>query len=307
MKLKAKEIFAKTTKFVWLKLAMGAAITVASIILLAIFMLLGKLIGGSASVIMGLIWIVCTYGIYRFAMSYMGYLIKAGHVAVIAEMCTTGNVPDDMFNYGKEKVKAKFATSNVYFVIDKLISGAVSQLQKAAGKIGGLLDAIPGMSFITSLVQTFIGIALGYIDECCLGWCFVNESENSFKASCDGVVIYFQNIKHLLKSSLTVTLIVIGLTILAWLIPFLLLVGLFKLLNWGVFWAIILALIIAITLKSAFIDSWMMIKMMTSYMEVAPGTEISFELYEKLCKLSAKFKKLFEKGRQEDAEPIPEL
>ncbi len=300
MRLKAKDIFAKTTKFVWLKLALGAAITVASVILLALFMLLGKLIGGSAPVIMGLIWIAFTFGIYRFAMSYVGYLIKAGHVAVIAEMCTTGNVPDDMFNYGKEKVKAKFATSNVYFAVDKLISGAVSQLQKAAGKIGDLLSVIPGMSFITSLAQTFIGIALGYIDECCLGWCFVHDDEGSFKSSCDGVVIYFQNIKHLLKSSLTVTLVVIGLTFLAWLVPFLLLIGLFRLLNWGIFWAIILALIIAITLKSAFIDSWMMIKMMTSYMEVAPSTEISFDLYEKLCKLSRKFKQLFEKGREEE-------
>lgn len=163
------------------------------------------------------------------------------------------------------------------------------------------------MSFVTSFVQTFIGIALGYIDECCLGWCFVNEKDNSFQSSCDGVVIYFQNIKHLLKSSLTLTLAVIGLTIVAWVVPFVLLIGLFKLLNWSIFWAVVLALIIALTIKSAFIDSWMMIKMMKSYMEVAPQTEISFDLYGKLSKLSRKFKQLFEKGQQAKAGTAAEV
>ena len=42
-----------------------------------------------------------------------------------------------------------------------------------------------------------------------------------------------------------------------------------------------------------------MVKMMVSYMEVAPSTQITFDLYEKLCKLSSKFKSLFNKGQEE--------
>ena len=34
-------------------------------------------------------------------------------------------------------------------------------------------------------------------------------------------------------------------------------------------------------------------------MEVAPQTEISYDLYDKLCKLSGKFKDLFNKARNE--------
>lgn len=126
--MKVKDIFAKTSKFIWLKLAMGAGLTVVAALLLALFLFLGSLMGDAGTIIMGLIWIIVVFAIYRLAMHYFGYLIKAGHIAVISEICTTGNVPDDMFNFGKEKVKAKFATSNVYFVIDKLVSGAVSQL-----------------------------------------------------------------------------------------------------------------------------------------------------------------------------------
>lgn len=297
--MKARNIYFGTMKFVWLKLAMGAAITVASLILFAIFMLIGSLFDGNGIVFMFALWLACTGGIYRFLMSYVGYMIKAGHVAVIAEAVATGRIPENQFEYGKEMVKSRFAASNVYFVVDRLVSGAVRQLQKAVGKIGGMLDAIPGMSQITAILQTFIGIALGYVDECCLGFCFLKKDEGAFKASCDGVVIYFQNAKKLLKDAAVTTLIVIVCSILAWVLPFVIFIGIFKALEWSMFGAVMIAIIVAITLKSAFIDSYMMVKMMVSYMEVAPSTEITFDLYEKLSKLSSKFKELFGKAKAE--------
>lgn len=297
--MKARNIYFGTMKFVWLKLAMGAAITVASLILFAIFMLIGSLFDGNGIVFMFALWLAGTGGIYRFLMSYVGYMIKAGHVAVIAEAVTTGRIPENQFEYGKEMVKSRFAASNVYFVVDRLVSGAVRQLQKAVGKIGGMLDAIPGMSQITAILQTFIGIALGYVDECCLGFCFLKKDEGAFKASCDGVVIYFQNAKKLLKDAAVTTLIVIVCSILAWVLPFVIFIGIFKALEWNLFGAVMIAIIVAITLKSAFIDSYMMVKMMVSYMEVAPSTEITFDLYEKLSKLSSKFKQLFGKAKAE--------
>lgn len=297
--MKARDIYFGTMKFVWLKLAMGAAITVASLILFAIFMLIGSLFDGNGIVFMIALWLACTGGIYSFLMSYVGYMIKAGHVAVIAEAVTTGRIPENQFEYGKEMVKSRFAASNVYFVVDRLVSGAVRQLQKAVGKIGGMLDAIPGMSQVTSILQTFIGIALGYVDECCLGFCFLKKDEGAFKASCDGVVIYFQNAKKLLKDAAVTTLIVIVCSILAWVLPFVIFIGIFKALEWNLFGALMIAIIVAITLKAAFIDSYMMVKMMVSYMEVAPSTEITFDLYDKLSKLSSKFRELFGKAKAE--------
>lgn len=307
--MKAKDVYFKTMKFVWLKLALGAAITAAATILLALFMLIGNAIGGGGGMyIMLLIWIASVAVIYKLAMSYIGYMLKAGHVAVIASAVTTGQLPDNQFEYGKQMVKSRFAASNVYFVVDRLVSGAVRQLQKIVGKTGDLLSVIPGMQVITGFVQTFIGIALGYVDECCLGYCFLKSEEGAFKASCDGVVIYFQNAKKLLKDAVITTLIVMGLTLVAWLVPFLVFIGIFQALHWDIFVAVLLAIIVAAVLKSAFIDSWMMVKMMVSYMEVAPSTQITFDLYGKLCGLSNKFKQLFNKAKEEgpiNASPAP--
>lgn len=297
--MKTKDIYFGTMKFVWLKLAMGAAVTLASIVLLVLFMLIGSFFGGAGLYLMLCLWIVATRAIEKVVMYYFGYMVKAGHVAVIAAAVTTGKLPENQFAYGKQMVQKRFAASNVYFVVDRLVSGAVRQLQKVIGKVGGMLDVVPGMSQITSFLQTFVGIALGYVDECCLGYCFLKEDEGAFKASCDGVVIYFQNAKKLLKDAAVTTAIVMAATFVAWVLPFVVLVFIFQAMEWNLLIAVLLALIIAISLKSAFIDSFMLVKMMVSYMEAAPSTEITFQLYDKLCGISSKFKELFGKAKKE--------
>lgn len=296
----AKQLFSKTMPFIWAKLLLGGATVLISAVLLAVFMGLGWLFGENAMVIMFILWVSAT-GVVRYViMHYMGYLVKAGHIAVIAEACFTGKIPDNQVNYGKEMVKQRFATSNIYFAIDQLVSGAVKQIQGAIGKLGNKLDFIPGMGAVTGAAQFFTSISLGYIDECCLGWTFYNKEQGAFKSAADGVVIYAQNWKVLLKDAAKTMLKVILLTIVVALIIFIPIGLLFKLLQWSGFLAFMLALLIAWVVKFAFMDSYIMIQMMASYMSVAPNTVITFDLYSKLCNLSRKFKELFTKGQEEN-------
>ncbi len=301
--MKAEQIYGKTLKFVWLKLGLGAVITVASILILALFVGISALMKNSG--ILGLlffVWALLTAGIYKLAMYYGGYMIKAAHIAVVSQIVTTGAVPENMFETGKNMVKERFGATNVYFVVDRLVSGAVRQLQNVVTKIDNLFGNIPGLDVVFSFVKVFIGIALGYIDECCLGYTFYKKEDGAFKASCDGVAVYFQNAKHLLKSALVTSLIVMGATVVVWLVPFLLVLaicGAIGVSEFGWLIAVLIACVIAAVLKSAFVDSYMMVKTMVSYMEVAPSTEITFDIYGKLCKISSKFKSLFNKAKEE--------
>ncbi|MDO4562418.1 MAG: zinc ribbon domain-containing protein [Clostridia bacterium] len=292
----AKQIYTKTMLFGWMKLFLGLATVIISAILFGFLMLIGAIFGENGLAIMFIIWLSAT-GIVRFViMHYFGYMVKAGHIAIISQAVTTGQLPENQFEAAKQMVTARFATSNVYFAIDKLVGGAVKQLQNALGKIGGMFDAVPGVGTIVSIGQMFIGISLGYIDECCLGYTFYKKDENAYKSAADGVVIYAQNWKTLLKSAAKTTLVVILAVILVTAACFLLFGGLFRLFNWNMLVAFLLALFTAIAIKYAFIDSWILTKTMVSYMEVAPSTQITFDLYDKLCKLSSKFKSLFEKA-----------
>lgn len=298
--MSSSKIFASTFKFVLAKLALGGAYMLAVSILLVLLMLVGALLGGTGIGIMFVLW-ACIAAVLRFfLMHYFGYLVKAGHVAVVTEILVSGEVPPDQVYYGVERVKERFLTTNVYFTIDKLVSSAVRQLQSAVGKVGGMLDFIPGMSSITSFAQMFIDIALGYVDECCLAWTFYNDKQGAFKSSADGVVIYFQNWKHLLKGALFTSLKAVAFSFVSFILLFIPVGLLFRALEWNLLIGVVVVLLITAVLKFAVLDSLIMISMMSSYFEVATSTVITFDLYEKLCKISSKFKNLFDKARDEE-------
>ncbi len=300
----SKQLFSKTMPFVWAKLALGGVTVLISAVLLAILMGLGWLFGDGGMVVTFCIWVGAT-GLVRFViMHYFGYLVKAGHIAVIAEACLTGRVPADQIEYGKAAVTARFATSNVYFAVDKLVTGAVKEIQKGIGKLGTALDFIPGMGAITGAAQFFVSISLGYIDECCLGWTFRNKQQGAFKSAADGVVIYAQNWKVLLKDAAkTMLKVCIGTVVIA-LVIFVPIGLLFKLLKWSGLFAFLLACLVAWVVKYAVMDSYIMIQMMASYMAVAPQTVITFDLYSRLSGISGSFKELYSKGQAEAPQPV---
>ena len=293
------ELFRKTMPFCVAKMVVGAVTVLASVVLLLILMGIGWLFGETGMGFAILIWIGATGVIRLVIMHYFGYLIKAGHIAVIAEAVTTGKVPNNQVEYGKEKVKKRFATSNIYFAVDKLVTGSVKQIQRGIEKIGNKLDFIPGMESLTGLVNFFIELSLGYIDECCLGYTFYKEEQGAFKSACDGVVIYAQNIKELLKNAAKTMLKVFGFMAVVVLIVFIPVGLLFKILHWNSFIAFLLAIFIAWVIKFAFLDSYILCQTMTSYMTLAPNTQITFDLYDKLSKISQSFKKLYNEGKKE--------
>jgi hypothetical protein len=187
-----------------------------------------------------------------------------------------------------------------------LIGGAVKQLQNMVEHAGNLLRAIPGMGVFASLIKLFIEISLGYVDECCLGYTFYNEEQNVFKSAADGVVIYYQNWKKLLRNAAMTALTVIIAFVIVAVVLFFLFLALFKLIipDMAVLLALIFAGFLSYVIKYAFIDSWILVRTMVTYMTLAPATEITYDLYGKLCGFSGKFKDLFAKGLQMDGPSV---
>ena len=66
----------------------------------------------------------------------------------------------------------------------------------------------------------------------------------------------------------------------------------------GLVVALVLTVMIMMIVKSSIMDSYTMVCMVCSYLRVAPTTEITFDLYDKLCKLSSKFKSLLRKAEE---------
>jgi len=300
--MNAQQIFSKTMPFVWAKLLLGLVTIVASALLFALLMGIAWLFNsGGVGIIMFIVWLAATAVIRFVIMHYIGYLVKAGHIAVITEAVITGRIPENQVAYGKEKVKERFATSNVYFAVDKLITAAVKQIQHGIGKLGDALSFLPGMGALTGLVKYFIELSLGYVDECCLGYTFYKKEHDAFKSAADGVVIYAQNWKILLgNAAKTMAMVVLGLIVITFGL-FLVLGILFRILSWPGWIAFIISIFIALAVKFAFIDSFILTRTMVTYMGVAPATEITYDLYSKLCNISQKFRELFDKGKTDES------
>lgn len=300
--MKANEVFQKTIKFVWMKLALGGCAIAFSIVLGLILLGVSALDkNGVAGVYALMIWFCLSVAAVGISQYYLGYLLKAGHIAVVTSLVTTGSLPENPFEYGVGMVKKKFATAAAYFAVDRLVSGAVKQINGGLDIVGNVLGKIPGMDSAVSFAKSFVNIALGNVDECCLAYTFYHEEQSSFKSAADGVVIYFQNWKVVLKDALKTAFVTFIISIIAGLVLFLVTMGALSVLGMpglGLFFvAIMLTMMIVLIVKSAVMDSYTMVCMVCSYMRVAPSTEITFDLYDKLCKLSSKFKNLFQRAK----------
>jgi hypothetical protein len=322
--MKAGSLYWKTFPFVISKLLLGLLTAALIAGMLALCFGIWYLFRDSdnspiVGMIVGVVWL-CSIGVIRFVvMHWLGYLIKAGHVAVLTEAVTSGVFPANQVAYGKDRVIQRFGTSNVYFVIDKLVSGAVRQIQKVLEKLGSALDFIPGMKAIMGIAKFFVSISLNYIDECFLGWTFYCKDQGAFKSAADGVVIYVQNWKKLLKSAAGTMFMVFLIMAIIIVLCFLGFAGRSSALSGPLsnamglqehavelayVVAFALACIVAWVIKWAFIDSYILVRMVASYMEVAPSTQITFDLYGKISGWSGKCRKLFEKG-QKEPQPTP--
>ena len=298
-----KQLWSKTMPFVWAKLALRlVAILIGAIILaICIWIFTANEAVGFFAIIFGL---AASISIYGFVIRVFGYAIRVGHIAVLVETIKTGNLPDNQLVYGKTKVVEKFKTAAIFFVLDRLVDRAVQQLQGTLGSAASLLGALPGMGSVVKFAQKVLGIALKYVDECCIGWIFYNDDKNqsATKGAIDGIVIYFQNWKRILGDALKTAMLVVIFTF----VLFLALLAIFALLlnalgSGGVwtFLAAFLGLMIALAVKRALIDSWVMIRMLSGYMAVAPSTEIKFDIYGKLSGLSPSFRKLCDQATGE--------
>ena len=299
----AKQIFSKTQKFIWAKLVLVAIQWVALIVLAGI---LGAISVAAKSFELMLLFFGIWLGLVRLirfvAEHYVGYLIKAGHVAVVAKAVQEGNLVEssDMVNVATEEVKSRFVESNVFFGLDTLISGSVKQIQKGLNSFGDLLSKIPGMEMVIKFVSLFIGIFLNYVDECCLGQVFVHKDQNAFKSATDGIVLYFQNFKGLAKSAFKICFMIVGYYAIVGVVAIIMLASIPN----QIVAYILVAAVFGITsvIKSSFIDSYIMISLMCTFGEYAKTAEVKTDLYGKFCKISKKFKDLFNKAENEKNE-----
>ena len=229
---------------------------------------------------------------------YILYVVKAGHIAVMVHLIDGRDVPNgqDQIAYARDVVKERFAEANILFVLDQLVKGAIRAITGLIGGIAAFLP-IPGLSGLVAFINTVIRLSLTYVDEIILGYNIRINSSSPFETARQGVVLYAQNGKTMVKNAVWLAVIMWGVSF----VIFLLMLAPAAAIMWFIpgqlgGWAFVLAILLAWAFKAAFIEPFAIACLMQVYFKTIAGQVPNAEWDQRLAEASSKFRELRDKA-----------
>ena len=131
---------------------------------------------------------------------FIGNRIKAAQIAMMTKGVTEGQLPDQTFKAGFEEIRGRFGKITTFYFITRAIKGLFRQMGRGLNAIGTAVGGDAGNS-VTSVIDSAIQTLISYLCDCCLGWIMYRSEQNSFKAGCEGAVIFFKHGKTLLRNA----------------------------------------------------------------------------------------------------------
>ncbi|ESW92178.1 hypothetical protein NKH47_07645 [Mesorhizobium sp. M1060] len=229
---------------------------------------------------------------------YILYVVKAGHIAVMVHLIDGRDVPNgqDQIAYAKDVVKERFAEANILFVVDQLVKGAIRAITGLIGGIAAFLP-IPGLGGLVAFINTVIRLSLTYVDEIILGYNIRINSSSPFETARQGVVLYAQNGKTMVKNAVWLAVIMWAVSF----VIFLLMLAPAAAIMWFIpgqlgGWAFVLAILLAWAFKAAFIEPFAIACLMQVYFRTIEGQVPNAEWDQRLAEASSKFRELRDKA-----------
>jgi hypothetical protein len=301
----AFNLLRRTLPILAVRVGATLAFWVAALLYLAVVGGVTFLIGQAVDwlgVILFFVAIVSLIPLYNLAYRYVFYMIKAAHIAVMAEMLQNDDLPEgvNQLEWGREKVQERFGEMNAMFAIDELITGVVRAF---TGTVITAIRWLPGdaLDSLIGVVERIIKYATNYIDEAVLARSFWTEEEQTVWTNArDGVVLYAMQWQPLLKTAVALMVI----SFMTGIVGFLLLAapigGLIALVNPQLAgWSIILILLLAWLIKISIGDAIAVAAVIATYQRETEGLTPDPEMVARLDNISDKFTDL--RQRAEDA------
>lgn len=229
---------------------------------------------------------------------YILYIVKAGHIAVLVELVHGKQMPEgrSQIEHARAAVQERFGQASVLFGLDQIIKGVVRAISGLARSLLLILP-IPGRDGLAGVLQAFLRVAIGFVDELILAHAMHARKDNPWGAARDALVLFGQNYQRMFKNAAWLALIVYGLGF----VVFLLMIapaGLLVYLMPGAWSAasLVFALLLAWSLKAALLEPLAITCMMQVYFKTIEGQQPDLEWEARLDQMSARFRELKEKA-----------
>jgi hypothetical protein len=242
----------------------------------------------------GILGFALTSAVVYWIREYILYVVKAGHIAVMVHLIDGRDVPggQGQISYARQVVKARFVEANVLFAMDQLVKAVIGTITGMIGGIAAFLP-IPGLQNLVAFVNSVIRMSLTYVDEIILGYNIRRQSDTPFETAREGVVLYAQNGKTMLKNAL-------WLSIFMWVLALIVFITslapaaavLYYMPGQMAGWAFVLAIVFTWAFSSAFLEPFCIAALMEVYFRTIEGQVPNPEWDRRLAETSKQFREL---------------
>lgn len=286
----------RTLPILMIRLGVYVGFWIVSLVYFAILFGIGSVLANIAEwlgMVVALIALGSAYPLYRIVYKYVFYVIKAAHIAVVAELLAQGHLPEGkgQLAWGREQVTSRFGQVSVMFAVDEIVEGVIRAFTSTVFSIASLL---PGnQSSLFSLLERIVRNAVGYVDEAILARAFWRREESVWQSAQEGVVLYAMSWKPILMNAVALMVLsyvpfFVALIILA--APVGLLLNLIS--SALAAWSIVLILLLSFLIKAAMGDAFAMIAMLATYQRETAGLTPDPVMEARLGQVTDKFGEL---------------
>jgi len=251
----------------------------------------------------GFVWLLICLGSAGFfwgtILRYILHLLACGHVAVLTELITRGQVgngSEPMLAYGKRVVTERFGQVNALYGLNLLVRGILAAFHRTLDWISEILP-VPGLEGLANLASIILRAATRYLDKVILSYNLARGDVEPWQGAREGIVYYAQNAVPILKTAVWIVILERALTVLLWLLLLVPAGAITVMLPSGVrqsgaIVTILVAAVLAGPLRAAFLKPLFLIMMMVRFHALIENQPINQEWDDRLATVSDKFRDL---------------
>jgi len=264
----------------------------------------------------GWVWLigslVGTGWLWGTVLRYILYLIECGHVAVLTELITRGQVGngnESQFEYGRRIVTERFGQVNALFGLDLIVRGVINAFHATLDFVAELLP-IPGLQSLSNLATMILRGSTRYLDKVVLSYNLARRDENPWSGARDGIVLYCQNAMPILKTSVWMIILEKLLSVGLWVLCLAPAAAVTVMLpssvrEVGGIITVLIAVLFAANLRAAFLKPIFLIMIMVRYHVLIENQPINQEWVSYLDGMSDKFRSLGQQAAEAFQSRVP--
>ena len=281
------EVASALAAIVWLTLALGGAVW------------LGTHVARAFGAVWAIVFLVGGGWFWGAVLRYALHLIACGHVAVLTDLITRGEVgngSEPMFAYGRRVVTERFGQVTLLFGFNALVRGVLGAFHNTLDWLSEMLP-VPGLEGLSNLLNLVLRAATRYLDKVIFSYILARNDGDPGRGARVGLVYYCQNARPILKTSVWMVIQERALSLLVFLLM-LVPAGLLTVLmpasvrETGGLVTVVIALLLAAAVRSAFIAPLFLIVMMVRFHALVENQPIEEAWDARLAGLSDQFRAL---------------